>query len=256
VRKEQDADALSAAASERLTPVFLDVTDGAAIASAAETVTQTVTGHGLAGLVNNAGVSVGGPLESVPVAELRRLLEINVVGQIAVTQAFLPLLRTGKGRVVNMSSISGRVALPFFGPYAASKHALEALSHSLRRELRPWRIHVAIIEPGNVATPIWEKSIAHSKEMFDNMPAEAKRLYGQTIAGVENAVEKAIQNAIPAERVARAVARALTAKRPKARYLVGADARFLALFSELLPVRLADLIVARMTGSPRRGEGP
>ena len=145
-------------ASDRLTPVILDVTQADSIRTAAEAIGQAVGSDGLAGLVNNAGIVVAGPLELLPIEELRRQFEVNVIGNVAVTQALLPLLRQGRGRIVNMGSLNGVMAPPYFGPYSASKFALEALSDCLRVELRKWGISVSLIEPGSVKTPIWEKS--------------------------------------------------------------------------------------------------
>ena len=150
VRKQGDAEALRAQGSARLTPVSLDVTDTVSISTAASAVAGAVGAAGLAGLVNNAGIVVPGPIELLPLSDLRRQLEINVVGQVAVTQAFLPLIRAGRGRIVNMGSIAGRMATPFTGAYGASKFALEALTDALRLELQPWGISVSIIEPGAV----------------------------------------------------------------------------------------------------------
>ena len=157
VRKDSDGEALQRKASPRLMPVRIDVTDAASIAGAREIVARELGDRGLDGLVNNAGVVVAGPLEFVPMDDLRRQLEINVIGQIAVTQAFLSFVRTARGRIVNIGSVSGKMATPFVGPYAASKFAMEALTDALRCELRPWGIQVSIVEPGSIATPIWEK---------------------------------------------------------------------------------------------------
>src|SRR5688500_3137446 len=154
VRREEDAERLR---SERafIEPVRIDVTDADSIASARDRVGEAVGAAGLAGLVNNAGIAVPGPLEHLPIDELRRQLEVNLVGQVAVTQAFIPMLRTSRGRIVNIGSIGGRVALPMLGPYAASKHAIEGVSDSLRRELPPWGIEVSVVRPGPIATEIW-----------------------------------------------------------------------------------------------------
>ena len=145
VRRAEDGAALQAASSARLTPMLLDVADETSIRAATDTITAAVGEAGLAGLVNNAGIGVAGPLEFLPLAEFRTQLEVNVTGQLAVTQALLPLLRQGRGRIVNMGSIGGRIAAPFVGPYSASKFALEALTDALRMELRPWGLHVAIV---------------------------------------------------------------------------------------------------------------
>src|SRR5581483_3387516 len=151
-------------------PVTLDVTDDGSIAA--------VRVDELHALVNNAGVAVSMPIEFLPLDELRRQLEVNVVGQVAVTQAFLPALRSTRGRIVNVGSIAGRSALPFLGAYAASKHALEAITDALRVELQPFGIHVAIVEPGTIATPIWQKGAATFQRLIAGVPAEVTELYG------------------------------------------------------------------------------
>ena len=250
VRKEADGERLKQQASGRLSPVLLDVTDEASIASAAETVGAAIGDAGLAGLVNNAGISVSGPLEFLPLDDLRRQLEVNVIGQIAVTQAFLPLLRRGDGRIVNIGSSSGRMATPFLGPYCASKFAMEALTDSLRMELRPWGIPVSIVEPGSIATPIWEKALAEADELEKKLPQRARDLYGPSIAAMRQAAVKLAQAGSPADEVAKRVAHALTAKRPKTRYLVGRNALVEAALARLVPDRVRDGLIARQLGLP------
>lgn len=245
VRKQADADFLRQKASGPLTPVFIDVTDPETIADSLKTVIASVGQVGLAGLVNNAGIGRGGPLEYLPLADLQTQFEVNVIGQIAVTQAFLPLLRQARGRIINMSSISGRVAMPFVGPYSASKFALEALTDSLRVELRPWGIAVISIQPGVIATPIWDKSIAKADELLASFPAEVERLYGDKLAVIHKELQAAAQRGTPAETVAKVVAKALGADRPKTRYLVGPDAKLAAWLVWLLPDRLRDWLVAK-----------
>jgi NAD(P)-dependent dehydrogenase (short-subunit alcohol dehydrogenase family) len=251
VRRQQDADALVAEASARLTPVMIDVTDAASIEAAARQVAHTLGSTGLAGLVNNAGVGFGGPLEFLPIQDLRQQLEVNVVGQVAVTQAFLPLLRRARGRIVFMGSIGGRLATPFLGPYNASKFAIEAITDALRGELRPWGLHVAVVEPGSIATPIWEKSRSLADRLEREMPPEAQRLYGAHIDAIRRAVDEAEGRGIPPDAVAKAVAHALTAKRPKTRYIVGRDARIQAIASAVLPDRLMDRVVAAQMHLPK-----
>ena len=252
VRKEADAQRLKAEASERLMPLILDVTEQPQIDAAARTVADAVGEAALGGLVNNAGIVIGGPLEFVPVEDLRRQLEVNTIGQIAVIQAFLPLLRKARGRIINMTSIGGRFTTPFLGPYAASKHALEALSDALRQELRPWKIHVAVVEPGNIATPLWEKGLRDADEMEQKAPEEAIMLYGKSIGAVRDATRKFAASAIPADRVARAVAHALTSGRPRTRYIVGLDATMVRLLDDLLPDRVMDAVAARFLGLPSK----
>lgn len=251
VRRPADGEALRAKASARLLPVELDVTDEASIARAAGLVAESAGDAGLAGLVNNAGISVAGPLEFLPLEELRRQLEVNVTGQVAVTQAFLPLIRKGNGRIVFMGSISGRLATPFLGPYAASKFALEAIADALRVELRPWGIRVSIVEPGSIATPIWEKGQDAADELEQQLSPRGHELYDPAIAAVRQAARDAAARGVPPGRVAKAVAHALTARRAKTRYLVGNDARLQLAMASLLPDRARDSLVSRVMKLPR-----
>lgn len=244
VRKESDGENLRRQASARLVPITLDVTDSAQIERAVQMVAAAVGDKGLVGLVNNAGVAIAGPLEYLPVEELRRQLEINVVAQIAVTQAFLPLLRQGQGRIVNMGSVSGLLAVPLLGAYSASKFALEALTDALRGELRPWGLAVSIVEPSGIKTPIWEKSLAEGDKMLEKIPAEAQQRYGAVINTVRRASQYSAKNGTPVEEVARVVEHALTAAKPKTRYLVGQQVRVQTLL-RFLPDRLRDQMIAR-----------
>jgi NAD(P)-dependent dehydrogenase (short-subunit alcohol dehydrogenase family) len=232
-----DADA-SAVREHGIEPIALDVTDAAQIASAAKAV-----GPELHGLVDNAGIAIAAPLELVPLDELRRQLEVNVVGQVAVLQALLPALRRARGRVVLMGSIGGRSALPFLGPYSASKHALEAFADVLRVELAPWGIAVSIVEPASVKTAIWTKGAAQADAMREGISPEADELYATRIARFR-AVALKRGPGIDSDVVAKAVEHALTASRPKARYLVGRDAHIRA-WIERLPTRLRDRILAK-----------
>jgi NAD(P)-dependent dehydrogenase (short-subunit alcohol dehydrogenase family) len=182
-------------------------------------------------------------LEAVPIPDLRRQLEVNVIGQVAVTQAFLPLIRQARGRIVNMGSIAGRAAMPLMGPYSASKFALEALTDSLRLEVQQWGIRVSIVEPGAIATPIWQKSGAQAEELETTTSGELKTLYAAVIAGVKARVAEAAARAIPAEVVAKVVEHALTSSCPKTRYLVGRDAKIRAVMMKLLPDRVSDRLM-------------
>lgn len=251
VRRPSDGEALRAKASARLTPVMLDVADVASIDRAAEEVKEAVGAAGLAGLVNNAGIGVGGPLEVVPLADLRKQFEVNVIGQVAVTQAFLPLLRQGRGRIVNMGSIAGRSVMPFLGPYSASKFALEALTDAMRLEFQPWGIQVSIVEPGAIESRIWDKAKHAADQMEAATGPEARARYGEAVARVREAMEQAAQRAIPALVVAKAVAHALSADRPKTRYLVGLDAKLRAALAAWLPNRAQDWLLTRVLKLPR-----
>ncbi len=251
VRKSADGDALKATSPAGVEPVLLDVTDPLSIGNAARFVTEAVGPGGLAGLVNNAGVAVTGPLEALPIAALRNQFEVNVIGQIAVTQAFLPLVRQGRGRIVNMGSIAGRATTPLMGPYCASKFALESLTDALRLELQPWGIHVSIIEPGAIATPLWDKSKRASVEVEAAAPSDKIKRYAEVVARVREAVAEAEQRAISPDAVVKAVRHALTARRPKTRYLVGNDANIRALMQKLLPDRLHDRLLTWFLKLPR-----
>ncbi|MGH7998606.1 MAG: SDR family oxidoreductase [Brasilonema sp.] len=243
VRRNADGEQLIRKTSVRLTPLLLDVTDEASIIAAANTVSAALNTVGLVGLVNNAGITIVGPLEFLPVAELRKQLEVNVIGQIAVTQAFLPLLRKAQGRVINMSSDLGKISAPLRGPYCASKFALEALTDALRMELQPWGIEVSIIQPGIVTTPIWDKSISLWQGIWSKLPPQAHKLYSSAVCANLNTVNKRKQNGSPVEVVAKAVVQALTAKKPKTRYVVGLDAQINIWLSKILPARLHDKLI-------------
>lgn len=241
VRTASDGERLRAAAGELLEPVTIDVTEPATIAAAA----NQLGNEPLHGLVNNAGTALAMPLEFLPLDQLRRQLEVNLVGQVAVTQALLPNLRSARGRIVNVGSIAGRSSLPFLGAYAASKHALEAVTDALRVELRPFEIAVIIVEPGTIATPIWRKGGERFQQLAAEMPKELGELYGERMAAFRNAAAAAGQRAESADKVAIVVERALTAERPKARYLVGRDARRRSIV-ERLPASLRDRLYERV----------
>ena len=250
VRKRADGEALQAQASAKLTPVELDVTNSNEIAAALKTIADEVGDAGLTGLVNNAGIGVVGPLEIVSPDELRRQFEVNVIGLIAVTQALLPLLRKARGRVVNMSSIAGRAAMPYMGPYAASKHALEALSDALRIELQHTGVRVSVIEPGAIATPIWHKTRKEVNGWESTWSEEAKALYLDGLNRVKHVAAMSEENAAPPSLVADAVIHALTAPNPKPRYLVGRDAKLRALLAAILPDSLQDKLLTKVLKLP------
>lgn len=241
VRNPVDGQKLIAkAANKQIYPLILDVTKAATVVESAKQVRYQLGAHGLAGLVNNAGIAVAGPLEFIPIEQLREQMNVNFVGQVMVTQEFLPLLRRESGRIVNMSSVSGRIAFPMLGPYAASKFALEAFTDSLRVELRPWGIHVACVEPGAVKTPIWEKSHEAQRELLEMMPPQAYDLYGEIITAVQKRARP--NRGAEVRPVVDAVVHALTSRRPKARYVVGRATK-MALWLERLPVRWRDWLI-------------
>ena len=241
VRKESDGESLRNE-DPRITPLSIDVSDQSSIDAARKTV-EDALGPRLDALVNNAGVAIHGPLEFVTPDELRMQFEVNVIGLVATTQAFLPLLRAAKGRVVNIGSVAGRSpSLPLLGPYSSSKWAVEAITDSMRLELKPWDIDVVLVGPGNIKTEIWDKS----DEAFDRFPPEAQELYGELIElGRElNGVMSRI--GVPAERAAKVVERALTSRSPRRRYLVGVDARWRVYFEGRIPHGLRDPVLDRL----------
>jgi len=246
VRKQEDAEALRAACSDRLTPLMLDVTDAEQIAAAAERVGTEAAG-GLDGLVNNAGVAVPSPLETIPIDDFRHQIEVNLTGQVAVTQALLPHIRTARGRVVFISSIGGRIAFPLTGAYHAAKFGIEAVGDVFRQELRPWGIAVSIIEPGSIDTPIWERGEQSADEIGERTP-DREALYGKAVAKYRKVVRSTAERGIHPEQVAKAIEHALNASRPRTRYLVGIDAKVQARVRPLIPTPAFDRIVARVMG--------
>jgi NAD(P)-dependent dehydrogenase (short-subunit alcohol dehydrogenase family) len=239
VRKRGDAESLDEEGSDRIEPVMIDVTDEGMIEVTRQRI-QDVTGGRLAGLVNNAGIAVAGGVEVVPIDDLRRQLEVNVIGQVVVTQAFLPMIRSARGRVVLMSSIGGRMSIPYLSPYGASKHAVEAIGDSLRGEMRQFGVEVSIVEPGSIDTPIWNKGERQVPALRGSMTPEEIKIYG-------DAIEKG-EKGVPALEVAKVVEHALTADKPKTRYVVGREAKAQAVMKRVLPDRLIDRLVARQLG--------
>jgi NAD(P)-dependent dehydrogenase (short-subunit alcohol dehydrogenase family) len=244
VRDDGAGERLAEESGGRVRPVRLDVTDQASIRAAAEAV-----GDRLDVLVNNAGIAVGGVLEALDVDELRRQLDVNVVGQVAVTQAMLPALRATRGRVVFISSVSGRVSTPLMTPYTASKFAIEAIADGLRVELRPWNIDVVLVEPGSIDTDIWRGADDQFTATIGSMSDEHRRLYAGLLEGSRKLIRSAAKRAAPVEKVVKVVEQAATTERPRTRYVVGADARGQILMRGLLPDRAFDALLSRMTGA-------
>lgn len=228
-------------APERTEALKLDVTSADDVAAAAERV-----GAELQVLVNNAGTAVSGPVELVPVDDWRRQMEINLIGHVAVTRALLPAVLRARGHIVNMSSIGGRVTNPLFGPYSASKFALEAMSDALRREVSRHGVRVVVVEPGGIATPIWDKGHADADRMLQGADPVAAQRYEGLIAVVRRATERLAREGLPPEAVAEVVGKAVTTRRPRARYVVGRQAQIQAVAARLLPDRLVDSFIARV----------
>ncbi len=251
VRRNADAQTL-AGLSNRIRPVILDITDADSIGQAMARIREGLEGQVLKGLINNAGIAIGGPLEFLPLEDFRRQIEVNLTGQVALTQAALPLLREASARkhsarIVNMGSVAGLSAVPFAAPYSASKFALEAITDALRVELRPWRIGVSIIEPGVIRTPIWEKSMSWAEEAAARISPEAFTLYGPALEAFRNATVKSASKGIEPDAVAEATHHALTAKKPRPRYLVGPDAQWRPWFAAL-PEHCKDWLLVKKIG--------
>lgn len=252
VRREADGEALVRAVGEGVAPVLLDVTRAGEVSAVVARIDAETGERGLQALVNNAGIAVAGPLEYLPIDELRRQLEVNFVGQVAVTQGCLPLLRRARassrgdhraGRIVFMSSVAGRSAMPFVGAYAASKHAMEGAADALRVELRPFGLDVILVEPGVVTTPIWETSRRAGEQAIRALPAAGREHYGAVLDALNARAARGVAG-LPPEKVAEAVSHALTSRRPRARYVVGRAARSRILMEALLPARVRDTVIA------------
>jgi NAD(P)-dependent dehydrogenase (short-subunit alcohol dehydrogenase family) len=252
VRKESDGEALREKASNRLEPFLIDVADQASIDAAAKTVAAATEGR-LAGLVNNAGISVQGPLEYLPLDDIRRQLEVNVTGQIAVTQAFLPQLREARGRIVFVGSVAGRApTLPFIGPYGGSKKALEGFAEALRSELLPWDIKVSVVEPGSVATEIWDKGDDTFDDLIESLPPEGRERYEKVLGKARKIGKITGGRGISPDKVAEKIEHALAAPRPRFRYLIGKDAYAQAYIGNLSPIAMRDRAIGKILGYSKR----
>jgi len=249
VRREEDGRRLEEQSSGRLRAVNLDVTDLASIDAAVKQIAESAGAAGLTVVVNNAGVGVGGPVEYLALEEWRRQFDVNVIGQVAVTKAVLPLLRKAgsRGRIVFMGSIGGRVASPFLAPYAASKHAIEAIAEALRHELADTGIRTVVVEPGAVRTPIWDKAQATADELEAGLSAEGRQRYGPAIAGMRKGIDLQVRTGVEPDAVARIVEKAVVSSRPAARYTVGRDAKVVAAVERLFPDPARDAFMRFIT---------
>jgi NAD(P)-dependent dehydrogenase (short-subunit alcohol dehydrogenase family) len=250
VRNAADGEAVKAQAPDAVTPLILDVTDESAISAAAKTVAGIVGDRGLAGLVNNAGIAKPAPIELQPLADFREQLEVNLFGPVAMVQAFVPLIRRGGGRIVNVGSVGGMLVLPLNGAYSASKFGIRAITDALRLELRQWKIHVSLIEVAPVETAIFGKTYAELDALEQKLGKTGYELYEKQIAAVRKSTEKAAASADPPLVIAKAVAHALTSDKPKTKYLAGHGGREIAV-AAALPDRARDLALARELGLPK-----
>ncbi len=252
VRKPDDAMALRRATTGEISPLMVDVTDAAQIAAAAETVAEHVGAAGLSGLVNNAGIGLFGPLELVPIAAFRRQMEVNVTGQLAVTQAFLPMLRLARGTIVFIGSIGDRIVLPFLGPLAGSKFALAAMADALRQELAPWGVRVVLVEPGTIASAAPAKLVHNAEQLLRSSSESGRTLYEDAFRRFVGMFAQGHDAGSPPQVVAETVEHALGAERPRTRYLVGKNSWRLAVMATL-PAQIGDRIRRRLLHLPAPG---
>jgi NAD(P)-dependent dehydrogenase (short-subunit alcohol dehydrogenase family) len=244
VRRERDAERWRGV--DRATPLLLDVASDASVEAALAKARPLLEGAGEVHLVNNAGIAVAGPVEAVPIARWKEQFEVNVFGLLRITQALLPSVRATAGRIVNISSVSGLAAAPYMGPYSASKFAVEALSDALRRELRQFGCRVIVVEPGPIATPIWEKNLGQKDPLLGDLTPELRKAYGRELARFEKGAEKTARGAAPVDRVSDVIEKALSAERPRTRYVVGAKTLPAQMaLAGLLPDKWVDALVAR-----------
>jgi NAD(P)-dependent dehydrogenase (short-subunit alcohol dehydrogenase family) len=248
VRRAEDGAALAASGPDgRVTPVTLDITDAEQVAAL-----DDVLPARLDAVVNNAGIVVGGPVEGVPLDDLRRQLEVNLVGQVAITQATMPRLRGSRGRVVFVSSLSGRVATPMTGPYNASKFALEGLVDALRMEVRPWGVRAVLVEPAQTDTDMWREADTSLDESVAALAPEHRELYAKHIEGWRKSIPRSQKMASSVDGVAATIETALTSRRPRARYVVGAGPRIQGVMAALTPTSAMDAVLRAATGVPRK----
>lgn len=247
VRSAADGEELVAAAGAELVPLQLDVTSDEQIAALDQALPER-----LDAIVNNAGIVVSGPLETLSADDLREQFEVNVVGAVALTNLVLPRLRASHGRIVFVSSLSGMISTPMTGAYNASKFAIEAIADAWRLELRPWGVKVALVEPAMTDTDLWRKAPETLESEAAEMTAEHRDLYGDHLEGMRRTIPRIQKMAKPVDGVAAAIERALTASRPRARYPVGVDVRVQAALSGVTPDRVKDAAFGRLTGMPSR----
>ena len=244
VRRAEDAEILAAASSPRLGPVLADLTDAVSVLAGAEEVRRRRS-TGVDGVVNNAGIAVSGPVEFLPLDRWREQFEVNVIGQVAMVQAFAEQLRAARGRIVFVGSMAGRISTPFGGPYGASKHAIAGVAEALREELQPWGIRVSLVEPGAVATPIWDKGVGSSSDLAPLIGERGMALYGERLRRLAEQVVEIPGRAPGPERTIQAIDHALFSSRPRLRYAAGADALVVAGLLRALPDRAIAAIVRR-----------
>lgn len=247
VRKTTDGEALEAAATGKITPLMLDITSREQIIAAADTLPDT-----LDAIVNNAGIVINAPVESISPEDLQRQFDVNVFATIAITQEVMPKIRAARGRVVFISSVSGRVSAPWSGPYSGSKFALEGLADAMRLEVKPWGVRVSLVEPTATDTDMWGSMIDEFDATIATLTAEQQDLYETHAQGMRKTLKFMQRTTVPPEDVVKCVEKALNAKRPKARYPVGLPARIQLIADAITPTPINDFVVSRATGIPRK----
>lgn len=252
VRKPEDGDRLKSSFGAAVTPLILDVTNSESITAAAEEVRVRLQGRGLDGLVNVAGIGLMRPIEYVSKEDMVNIFNINVFGQVAVTQAFLPMIRKARGRIVNIGSVGAHVGIPFGGLLNASKSAFKSLNDALRLEMHPFGVRVSIVEPGAIKTPAVDKTLGDVDEVIRNLPAEGKAQYGEMLKTFAGRAYERESNGSEPDVVAEAVMQALTGNRPHARYPAGKHARLLAFLPIIIPAVILDVLLLRMLGLPTK----
>jgi NAD(P)-dependent dehydrogenase (short-subunit alcohol dehydrogenase family) len=241
VRREVDANAIR---STRIEPVTLDVTIPEQITALVDRIENDERRRQLRAIVNNAGIAINAPVETLPLEQWRRQFEVNLFGHIAVTQALLPLLRRSNGRIVNISSVGGKVAMGTYGAYAGAKFALEAVSDALRRELAPHGVQVVVVEPGGVKTEMTGHGIERAREFMKHMAPAQREVYGGLMQAIINQATAFTDSGVTADKAARVIAEAVTARKPRTRYTIGRDAALLTRLARILPDRALDSVAA------------
>jgi NAD(P)-dependent dehydrogenase (short-subunit alcohol dehydrogenase family) len=256
VRRQQDAESLRSQSENRIETVLLDVADEDSIRAAAEEVNSRLGKDGLDALFNNAGIGDVSPIEYTSVDSIRRVYEVNLFGQISVIQAFLPLLRTAKGRIVNTGSVGDHLSPPFAGVLASSKAAFASVSSSLRLELRAQGVHVVIVEPGSINTSAVEKTLGSVEKQITSLPPEGARLYAAGLRRMAAAFTRNEKAGSSPDVVAQVVEKALNAKKPRTRYAAGKDSAKLITLARVLPEKLLDLAILKTFGLPTKFDQP
>ena len=241
VRRDRDADAIRGPGIE---PLIIDITNPDHIRALADRVYGDPQGRAVRALINNAAVAVNAPVEAFALDAWRRLFEVNLFGHIAVTQTLLPALIRNKGRVINISSVGGKIAMATYGPYAGTKFALEAVSDALRRELAPFGVHVVVIEPGAVRTEMAGAAIANARALASAMTPEHSQRYGGLVQAITAQTASFTGSGLSADAAAKVIAKAVTARKPRTRYTIGRDAALLTFLARILPDRILDRLFA------------